>query len=104
MKDFTLSEAKAICIKRGLGHCVGCDASDFCDLLDVICPSEIDIDKPRDIIDLPCKIPRYINEDGRITIWQVIYRSAKTKSVTLSSFMTESEANAFLDGLSGGAE
>lgn len=97
MKDYTLSEAKKICEgHRTCGDCplkivtqrgIGC--------LFWIMPRKWQNPiEPRDVIDLPCKIPVRLDDDVR---WQVVYHGLTRSGIIITTqLFTEHEADAFL--------
>lgn len=103
MKDYRLSEMRDICKKHcGDDPCKCCEKQnkglhDFCLAhFDDTYPAEWDNIEPRDMIELPCKIPMIaINEQA--LAYQVVYRSVLgTGEIVTRIFDNETDADVFL--------
>ena len=96
MKDFRLSEIKEICKNGGccplIMNCGGNRGN--------LAPSYWEIE-PRDMIELPCKIPLALT-DGTTTfkVWQLVYRGNDGRVIE-RIYTTEIEANKALQELKG---
>ena len=93
MKDYLFSEMLDIC--REYDDCVGCPFETICQN-GIASVSERDI-KPRDIIELPCKIP-YINAYDEVRYF-VLYMK-DNGFVSITNGYTENDADKLLLELS----
>lgn len=106
MKDYRLSEIKAICEKMhnefGENACIYCENNglgDFCSVEFENYPTDWYVDiEPRDMIELPCK---ELRTESFGNIWDVYHRNAKYGFIQHEYFNTEAEADAFLAELKG---
>ena len=96
MKDYRLSEIKDICEQQD--SCDDCECADVCHRVHKykFIPTEWDDIEPRDMIELPCKIPMIaINEQA--LAYQVVYRSILgTGEIVTRIFDNETDADVFL--------
>ena len=107
MKDYRLSEIKEICEEKCNScslkeiPCKSCKMQEICKTLNWqkyhrgFSPNNWDIE-PRDMIELPCKIPMIaINEQA--LAYQVVYRSILgTGEIVTRIFDNETDADVFL--------
>ncbi len=101
MKDYRLSEIKN-------GYWGDSDITKSRGEYELLCELQYDLEdeniEPRDMLELPCKIPlTAIN--GQVLSWQVVYRSVLgTGDIRTRLFGSEAEADAFLAELKGDKE
>ena len=106
MKDYRLSEIVVHCKemhdKYGENACELCDreVSEFCIKEFENCPSHWDDIKPRDMVELPCKIE--VKYAINYSNWQVVWRNRNGNGSLMTKMLeTEPEADEFLAELGG---
>ena len=99
MKDYLLSEIKAIC-DDCVGDCDFCEISHECDFLGIEkYPIYWENIEPRDMIELPCKM-EYEGKYGKC--WKVYYRNVLDGTIDNKGFYDETQADKFLQELKNG--
>ena len=98
MKDYTLSEQKAICMKYAEVGCRKCEIHDFCHNVRFKRPFAYDDIEPRDMIELPCKLPAVSGKQLQV-VYRDKYGYVRSKPYDLDE---EPDADAFLADLKGG--
>ena len=97
MKDYTLSEIKAIC-DDCVGDCDFCQISYECDSLGIEkYPTHWENIEQRDMIELPCKLPAVSGKQLQV-VYRDKYGYVRSKPYDLDE---EPEADAFLADLKG---